>query len=374
MIERKIEIAFRADLFKGKVLIVLGARQVGKTTFVESLLKDNKEETLFFNGDDADVRMLFNSPTKIRLENFIGNKKIVVVDEAQRIKDIGIVAKIIVDQIKTVQLIVSGSSSLELANEINEPLTGRRFDYFLYPLSVSELIDYNGLLDETRNLNHRLVYGTYPEVVVKKGEEKRLLSHIAGSYLYKDLLIYDKIKKPSVLDKLLRALALQIGSEVSYNELSKLLGIDKETVERYIDLLEKAFVIFKLDAFSRNVRNEIKKGKKVYFYDNGIRNAVLGNYTPIDLRTDVGALWENFVISERQKFNKLRGFYGKSYFWRTTQQQEVDYIEEMDGEILAMEIKWNAKRKVKFPKTFLNAYKVSDTMVLTPDNYYEFLM
>jgi predicted AAA+ superfamily ATPase len=263
---------------------------------------------------------------------------------------------------------------LELANEINEPLTGRKHEYRIFPLSMQEMVAHADLLTEIRNLNHRLVYGYYPEVVTSPGQEKRVLSSVAGSYLYKDLLSYDKIKKPSLLDKLIRALALQVGSEVSFNEVAQLIGVDKGTVERYIDLLEKAFVIFRLDAFSRNVRNEIKKTKKVYFYDNGILNAVLGNYTPVELRKDIGALWENFIISERQKYNHDRGFYGKSYFWRTTQQQEIDYIEEVDGAIDAFEIKWNPLKKVRFSKTFLNAYEVRSAQVITPENYYEHLI
>ncbi len=373
MISREVLDNLRSYMFTGKALVLLGARQVGKTTLIKLLLENRPEKIITFIGDDADTRSILEDPTAIKLQNFIGDNTIVVIDEAQRIKNIGITAKIIIDQLPQVQLIISGSSSLELANEINEPLTGRRFDYQIFPLSTNELINQFGLLDELRNLNHRLVYGSYPEVVTSKGKEQSLLSHIAGSYLYKDLLAYEKIKKPGILDKLVRALALQIGNEVSYNEISQLIGIDKETVEKYIDLLEKAFVIFKLDAFSRNVRNEIKKGKKVYFYDNGIRNAIIGNYSPAELRSDVGALWENFVISERQKYNARRNFYGSCYFWRTTQQQKIDYVEEIDGKLHAFEAKWNPLKKVRFPKTFMDAYDIAETKVITPDNYYEFL-
>ncbi len=365
---------FQDDLFKGKALVVSGARQVGKTTLINTLLEKDSERVLLFNGDDADTRSIFDNATVVKLRNFIGDKEIVVIDEAQRIKDIGIVSKIIVDQMPKVQLIVSGSSSLELANEISEPLTGRRYDYFLFPISTSELVKHHGLLEETRNLHHRLIFGHYPEVITSPGKEKRLLTHIAGSYLYKDLLAYEKIKKSSVLDKLVRALALQIGNEVSYNELAQLIGIDKETVEKYIDLLEKAFVVFRLDAFSRNVRNEIKKGKKIFFFDNGIRNAVIGNFNAVELRTDIGALWENFVLSERKKYNASNNFYGKSYFWRTIQQQEIDYLEEVDGKINAFEIKWNSKKKVRFPATFLKAYNINETKIITPENYYEFVL
>ncbi len=373
MINRKYIKSLNNDLFKGKAIIILGARQVGKTTLINEFLKKKLKNCIFFNGDDTDTHAIFHNPTAVKLKNYFGNKKIVIIDEAQRIKDIGIVSKLIIDQIPNIQLIITGSSSLELANETNEPLTGRKFEYQLFPLSTEEMITHHGLLEETRHLNHRLIYGNYPEVVTSLGKEKRILKLIAGSYLYKDLLSYEKIKKPAVLDKLIRALSLQVGSEVSYSELSRFIGIDKETVEKYIDLLEKAFVIFKLYALSRNVRNEIKKGKKIYFYDNGIRNAVIGNFNPIDLRTDIGALWENFFISERLKYNAKNDFYGKSYFWRTTQQQEIDYIEEVDGYIKAFEIKWNKNKNVKFPKTFTKAYDIKETTIITPQNYFEYL-
>ncbi len=373
MINRVCIKNMNSDLFKGKAIIILGARQVGKTTLINEFLKNKIGDCIFFNGDDADTHAILHKPTAVKLKNFIGNKSIIIIDEAQRIKDIGIVSKLIIDQIPNTQLIVTGSSSLELANETNEPLTGRKFEYQLFPLSTEEMISHHGLLEEIRHLNHRLIYGNYPEVITSHGKEKRILKLIAGSYLYKDLFAYEKIKKPAILEKLIRALSLQVGSEVSYNELSKLIGIDKETVEKYINLLEKAFVIFKLEAFSRNVRNEIKKGRKIYFYDNGIRNAVIGNFTPIELRTDIGALWENYFISERIKHNSYNEFYGKSYFWRTTQQQEVDYIEEVDGYIKAFEIKWNKNRNVRFPKTFTQAYNIKETVVVTPENYFEYL-
>jgi len=278
------------------------------------------------------------------------------------------------DQLPNVQIIATGSSSLELANRINEPLTGRKFEYMLDPLMFSEMVDHHGLLEETRLLKHRLVFGYYPEIVTKPGEEIRLLKSLAGSYLYKDVLSYEKIKKPVILDKLVRALALQVGSEVSFNELSQMVGIDKETVEVYIDLLEKSFVVFRLDAFSRNVRNEIKKGKKIYFYDNGIRNALIGHFAPVENRQDIGILWENYIISERVKYNHHRDFYGKSYFWRTAQQQEIDYLEETDGSIQAYEFKWNPRKKAKFPTTFLNAYNIKNGLAVSPENITEFLL
>ncbi len=373
MVSRKITQQINKDLFRGKAIIILGARQVGKTTLTKTILENHKKDALVFNGDDSDIREIFYKPTAARMKNIVGNNEIVVFDEAQRIPNIGIIMKLFTDQVQNIQVIATGSSSLQLANILNEPLTGRKYEHLLYPLSFAEMVDHHGLVEEMRQLKHRLVFGYYPEIVNTPGEEIRLLKLLTGSYLYKDIFAMNKVKKPLLLDKLVRALALQVGSEVSYNELSQLIGIDKGTVETYIDLLEKTFILFRLDAYSGNLRNEIKKGKKVYFYDNGILNTIIGNFTPVELRPDIGALWENYIISERIKSNAYSGFYGKSYFWRTTQQQEIDYIEEADGKLNAYEFKWNPKKKARFPKTFLNAYNIESTMVVTPENIDAFL-
>lgn len=364
----------KARLFKGKALLVFGPRQVGKTTFVQNLIADLNKKTLFLNGDESDVLVLFENPNVTKLKSIIGDNEILVIDEAQRIVNIGIVLKIIVDQIKTVQVIATGSSSFELANKLNEPLTGRKYEMFLFPLAFIEMVSHNGLLEEKRALEQRLIYGSYPEIITNPIDAKEHIKLIANSYLYKDLFLLEQISKPVLLQKIVKALALQVGSEVNYNELGKLIQIDNKTVEKYVDLLEKAFVIFKLPALSSNVRNEIKKGKKIYFYDNGIINAVTGNFNPLTQRTDIGSLWENYIISERIKHLNIQQNEAESYFWRTTQQQEIDYIERNTDKILACEIKWNAKSKYKIPVTFSTNYENVTSKIVTPDTYEQFLL
>ncbi len=373
MIKRILQDKIISELNLNKAIVILGARQTGKTTLL-NIIFAGKEKVLIFNGDDPETRTLLTNVGTKQLEQIIGDASIVVVDEAQRIQNIGITLKILYDQFKNIRLFVSGSSSLDLANEINEPLTGRKIEHQLYPVSFKEMVNHHGLWEEKRSLNTRLIYGYYPEIVTHKGKEITLLKNLAGSYLYKDILSFGKIKKPFILDKLLNALALQIGSEVSYNKLSQLVGADKETVERYIDLLEKAFIIFKLNALSRNVRNEIKKGKKIFFYDNGIRNAIIGNFKNFELRYDRGALWENFIISERIKYLNYTGFYGSYYFWRTTQQQEIDFIEEIDGKFNAYEFKLNSKKHYKIPNTFIKNYEIENIDIITPENFEKFII
>lgn len=374
MIRREQTAYAKARLFKGKALLVFGPRQVGKTTFVQNLIAYLDKKTLFLNGDESDVLVLFENPNVNKLKNIIGDNEILVIDEAQRITNIGIVLKIIVDQIKTVQVIATGSSSFELANKLNEPLTGRKYEMFLFPIAFSEMVAHSGLLEEKRSLEQRLIYGNYPEIISNPIDAKEHIKLIANSYLYKDLFLLEQISKPVLLQKIVKALALQVGSEVNYNELAKLIQIDNKTVEKYIDLLEKAFVIFKLPALSNNVRNEIKKGKKIYFYDNGIINAVTANFNPLALRTDTGSLWENYIISERVKQLNIQQNEANSYFWRTTQQQEIDYIEKNDNSILACEIKWNAKTKYKIPVTFSVNYANVTSKIVSPENYEEFLL
>ena len=372
MIDRKLEKTLLEQWNSGKVLIVLGPRQVGKTTLITSLC-ESRGEYLFLNGDDFDTQALFENAGEVRLKQLIGPYQTVFIDEAQRIPNIGLTLKIIHDRIKGVRVIVSGSSALELSSTVNEPLTGRKWEYFLFPISWTELVNHAGFLKARQQLEIRLVYGMYPEVIGKLGNEQNVLKQIANSYLYKDLLNYQGIRKPEVLSKLLVALALQVGSEVSYNELANLLRIDRATVEQYIGLLEQAFVVFRLPPFSRNVRTEISSSRKVYFYDNGIRNAVIDNYNPLMLRNDVGALWENFLISERMKANHYNANYGKRYFWRTHAQQEIDYLEEYGGHLYAYEFKWNPKAKARFPKTFLAAYPDASATIVSKDNFEAFL-
>lgn len=267
---------------------------------------------------------------------------------------------------------MTGSSSLSIRDEINEPATGRLIEYNLFPLSLSELASHSSELEVAKTLESRMIYGGYPEVVTDPSHARRTILGLTNNYLYKDILSYGGVRKPEILQKLVRALALQIGSEVSYNELSKIVGIDKNTVETYIGLLEKCFVVFRLDSFSRNMRNEIRKGKKIYFYDNGIRNAIISNFAPLELRNDVGALWENLMISEGVKRNAYTQSYAQPYFWRTHSQKEIDYIEECDGKLSAFEFKWNEKSKAKVPADFMEAYLGSTFEIITPSNFWTF--
>ena len=372
MIQRQIETSLKKDFGLGMVIVLLGARQVGKTTMIEALGR-NADHVLMLNCDDQEDVLLLEDKSSTELRALLSPYQYVFIDEAQRVRNIGLTIKKMADLKLPTQVIVTGSSSLELANDINEPATGRTIDYRLYPFSLPELAHATSQREESRMLHQRLIYGCYPAVVNDAAHAKRTLAALANDYLYKDILAYRGIKKPEVLNKLVRALALQLGNEVSYNELSNLLGIDKETVESYIGLLEKCFVIFRLDSFSRNLRNEIRKGKKVYFYDNGIRNAVIANYAPPELRTDMGALWENMMVSERVKRNMYSGSFAQLYFWRTHDQKEIDLIEEEDGMIRAFEFKWNPTAKSRVPEQFIKSYSPTEFTVISPDNYWEFV-
>ncbi len=351
----------------------MGARQVGKSTLVHSLL-DNDDRVLWLNGDDDDVRELFKNINSTRLKAIIGNRRTVVIDEAQRIPDIGIRIKLITDQIPGVQVIATGSSSFELSSKINESLAGRKRELKLFPLTFAEMSGHASFLEERRMLPHRLIYGYYPEVVSTPSEERAVLKELTESYLYKDLLSVDGIHKADVLVRLLKALSLQIGNQVSYNELAVLLGIDSKTVEKYISVLEKSYIVFRLGSLSRNLRNELKTSRKIYFWDLGIRNAVIGNFSALENRQDCGALWENFVISERLKANEYESAFAQSYFWRTKDQSEIDYVEERDGKMAAFEFKWNpSKSGAKCPESFAKAYPGATFKVITPDNIEDFL-
>lgn len=361
-------------MHKNKAILIFGARQTGKSTLSEALIQKQEESSLSLNGDDSDVRALFQEANATKLRSIIGNNKIVLIDEAQRIQDIGLAIKIIVDQIKSVQVIATGSSSFDLASKINESLTGRKYEFQLFPFSFGEMVSHHGLLEEKRMIDHRMLYGYYPEVVTHPGEEEERLKLLASSYLYKDLLMLDKINKPAMLEKLLQALAWEVGSEVSLDEISRLLAIDRKTVEKYIDLLEKAFVIFQVPAFSQNVRTEIRKGKKIYFCDCGIRNAVINHFQPVVMRPDKGALWENFVMAERLKFLRNQGKDTKLHFWRTTQQQEIDLIESDAEKLNAIEIKYNPAAKAKFSSTFTGAYPHAQLINVNSTNIESFLL
>ena len=361
MYNRTLKNSLETKINKGKAIILIGPRQVGKTTLIKAVIHTKKH--LFLDGDDSTVRNLLNTPNTEQIKSIIGSNKLIFIDEAQRIEGIGLTLKIITDQFKDVQLLVSGSSSFDLSSALNEPLTGRKWEYELFPISWEEFEDKHNYLVAEQQLENRLLYGFYPDVLNNPGEEKELLKQLVNSYLYRDILAYSNIRKPEVLEKLVQALALQIGNEVNYNELAQTVGIDKNTVSNYIDILEKGYVIFKLNSFSRNLRNEIKKNRKIYFYDNGVRNMVLGNFSPLDLRQDTGALWENFLISERRKQNTYKNTTAKMYFWRTKQQQEVDLVEEFNGEITGFEFKWNAKKKLNLPKTFVKEYNAKEVII-----------
>ena len=373
-IKRTIQERILQRMHKNKAILIFGARQTGKSTLSEALIQKQEESSLSLNGDDSDVRALLQEANATKLRAIIGNHQIVLIDEAQRIQDIGLAIKIIVDQIKNVQVIATGSSSFDLASRINESLTGRKYEFQLFPFSFGEMVSHHGLLEEKRMIDHRMLYGYYPEVVTHPGEEEERLKLLASSYLYKDLLMLDKINKPAMLEKLVQALAWQVGSEVSLDEISRLLAIDRKTVEKYIDLLEKAFVIFQVPAFSQNVRTEIRKGKKIYFCDCGIRNAVINHFQPVVMRTDKGALWENFVMAERLKFLRNQGKDTKLHFWRTTQQQEIDLIESDAEKLNAIEIKYNPAAKAKFSSTFTGAYPHAQLINVNSTNIESFLL
>jgi len=371
MIERTITERIKLDYSDRKIVILFGPRQVGKTTLLKSYF--TSKDTLWLNGDDYDIRQQLAKPNATFLKQLIANNKTLIIDEAQRIENIGLCLKIIHDQLPEIKVLATGSSSFDLANKINEPLTGRKWEYKLWPISVNEMINHHTWLEENRLLQQRLIYGWYPEVINNPGKEKDLLHQLSDSYLYKDLLTWQDIKKPQKLEALVQALALQIGSQVSYHEIGQIIGLNNETVERYIQLLEKAFIVFRLSSFSRNLRNELKKSKKIYFYDVGIRNAVIQNWKPVGLRQDIGALWENFLIVERLKYKANTRLQSNDYFWRTHAQAEIDFIEEYNDTIFAYEFKWNPKRNAKFSKSFTNAYPNHKLMVVTPNNYLEFI-
>lgn len=373
MIARVLENSIMAHLSSGKAIILIGPRQVGKTTLLGNLAQSIDKRVLMINCDEPDMRSMLQNKTSSELKALIGNHDVVIIDEAQRVKNIGISLKLIIDQIKNVQLIVSGSSVLELANEINEPLTGRKWEYIMYPLSFQEMSSHTSLLEEKRLLANRMIYGMYPDVINHPGKEKEILKNLTDSYLYKDLFSFRDVRKPEVIEKILQALSLQIGSEVSYNEIADLVKSDPMTVTRYIDLLEKTMVVYRLPSFSRNLRNELKKSRKIYFYDNGVRNAIIANFQPLDLRKDAGALWENFIISERYKFTQYNSIWCNRFFWRTKQQQEIDYIEDRDGKLYAFEFKWKSTKNAKPSLTFTKAYPENEFSIITPDNYQSFL-
>ena len=367
-LQKKIEKSF----FKGKAIIIYGARQVGKTTLIKEIQKKFRQNSLFLNCDEPDVRANLTNVTSTQLKHLTGNSQVVFIDEAQNVRNIGLTLKLMVDTIPKVQVVATGSSSLDLSDEIIEPLTGRKYEYQLYPLSFAELSQKHSSLELKRVLEKRIVFGMYPEIVQKPEEDISLLRSLATSYLYKDVLKFQDIRRSELLEKLLTALALQIGNEVSYNELANSIGAAKQTIANYIQLLEKSFVVFRLSPYSRNIRNEISKFRKIYFYDTGIRNALINNLNPLSMRQDKGALWENFMISERLKYLQTTEYTPNTYFWRTHRQQEIDYIEEYGGKISAFEFKWSSK-KHRIPKTFIETYPQASYKIITKEDFNSFI-
>lgn len=373
-IKRTLEAVIKANLFKGKVVILYGARQVGKTTLVKKIAEDCGVPYGYLNCDELDVlSRLQNAGNSESLKQVTGDYKLVVIDEAQRVKDIGLKLKLLVDNFPEKQIIATGSSSFDLSNVINEPLTGRSLEFWLFPLSLNELFNKSQTLEAQRHLESLLVYGSYPEIYLLEGAETKAqrIKYLAANYLYKDLLKFNDIKSSEVVLKLLQALALQIGNEVSYNELASLVGVNRQTIISYIDLLEKAFIVFRLPPYSGNLRKAIGKMRKIYFLDLGIRNAIVNNQNPLNLRDDVGKLWENFVIVEKYKQQLGLGFKTNYYFWRTYDKQEVDLVEERGGRLLGWEIKWSGRNK-KPPKAW-RGYKNSSWQVVDRENYLEIL-
>jgi predicted AAA+ superfamily ATPase len=374
MIARILNKKIKDKLFSGKVILITGPRQSGKSTIMRNLQKQTDKKSLFLDCDDPQTRNILQNQSTPNLLRLVSDNEIIFIDEAQRVENIGLTLKQIYDNQNNCQLIVSGSSAFELSNKINEPLTGRKWEYELFPLSFGEMQNHTSWFDEMRLLETRMIYGYYPDVINHKGNEIEVLKNLVTSYLYKDIFTSQDIRKPRIIEKLLQQLAFQVASEVSYNEIANNLQINIATVEKYIDLLEKSYVVFRLPSFSRNIRNELKKSRKIYFYDNGVRNMIISNFNSIDLRNDIGQLWENFLVSERFKRNSYEGLYCNRYFWRTTQQQEIDYIEEHSGKLFAYEFKWNERKKAKFSKTFLGAYPESELKLVNKENYSDFII
>lgn len=372
IISRTIQPYIEQSLFQNKAVIIYGPRQVGKTTLAKQISEKFGTKSIYLNCDEPDVRRHLTDKTSTELVHYIGDKKLVVIDEAQRVLNIGLTLKLLVDTAPGIQIVATGSSSFDLSNRIAEPLTGRAFEFHLYPFSVQELISARSILEFDRLLLRRMVFGMYPEVALYDGDAESRLRLMAKSYLFKDALEYQRIKNPDLVERLLQALALQIGQEVSFSELGNILGIDRKTVVNYIRLLTQAFIIFTIRPLHRNRRKEIGKLTKIYFYDCGIRNAIINNFNPIELRTDIGNLWENFVMAERRKFLDNHGRFVNRYFWRTWSQQEIDLVEEQGSVLHGYEIGWGNKRKIA-PRQWNLMYPKASYTVIDRTNFTSFV-
>jgi predicted AAA+ superfamily ATPase len=368
-IRRQLEPHIENDFFKGKVIVLLGARQVGKSTLIRMLPSCQSRKTLWLDGENADVRQLLDQTNSNRLKQLCAGHEVVVIDEAQKMNQIGSVLKLFADYLPEIQVVASGSSAFELRNSLNEPLTGRKFEFNLYPISFPEMVAHTNLLEEIRELPRRLIYGYYPEIVTHPNDAERLLRFLSDSYLYKDIFLFKGIKKPEKMLDLLRLLAWQIGSEVNTHELSKTLKMDHQTIESYITMLEQAFVIYRLPAYHTNQRTELKKAKKIYFNDTGIRNAIINDFRPVEVRNDTGALFENYIINELRKQNEYSQTFARFYFWRNIDQREIDLIVEKNNQLHPYEIKWNPEKKVNLTKSFSNIYGKIDLNVVHRENF-----
>ena len=372
---RAAEVNFRKALMPNKVVLLLGARRTGKTWFLKKLLPKLGMPYLSLNGEDASVQQLLQNRTVANYKNIIGENKLLVIDEAHRIPEIGWVLKLMVDEIEGLHIVATGSSVFDLRNGTGEPLTGRKKDIFLYPFSQQEYSPYENLIETRSRLQERLIYGNYPELLhlTSLEDKANYLRDMVSSYLLKDILEFEGVRNSNKVSELLRLIAFQPGKEVSLYELSRNLGISKNTVDRYLDLLQKVFVIQRVNGFSRNLRKEVTRHARYYFLDNGIRNALINNFNPLTMRSDLGELWENYVIMERIKFQSYTNLHSLNYFWRTYQQQEIDWIEDRGGKLYAFECKWKEDRKVKVPSAWAQAYPESEFQVITPSNYFEWI-
>lgn len=373
-IKRYYEGEFDRLLQKDKVLILHGSTQVGKTSLINRVIKSGKE---VFKGDgnDLDLQEILNSQRLSVIQNALGGYKLIFIDEAQKISNIGESIKLLIDHTPHITIILTGSSSFQLSGKLGEPLTGRQNTYLLFPLSVMELVDHMGRMEVLRIVDNLLVFGSYPETFTADNNEKRIkyLHNLRNSYLLKDILELENIRNASKLFDLLRLLAFQIGMEVSLNELSKQLGVAKQTVERYLDLLEKVFIIKKIQGFSRNLRKEISKTHRYYFWDNGVRNAIINNFNPLKMRNDTGMLWENFLFTERLKTQEYLMIHANNFFWRTYDQKEIDMVEERDGKLYGYEFKLQAK-SIKAPRLWTETYSEAEFKVIDRDNFLDFLL
>jgi len=375
-IPQKLLEKIKKSIEPNKVIVVYGPRRCGKTTLLKKFLEQTNEDYLSVQGDDIFIKEDLGSQSIEKLKKFIGKHKLLIIDEAQKIPNIGLNLKLIVDSIEGIKILVSGSASFDLYQQVGEPLTGRKMTFCLYPLSQIEFSKIEKFHETKANLESRLIFGSYPEAVLAEDNQKRIyyLKELISSYLYKDILELDGLKHSDKIVKILQLLSFQIGNEVSYSEIGSQIGLNKKTVERYLDLLEKVFVIFKLRGLSRNPRKEISKSPKYYFYDLGVRNALIGNFNPINIRNDVGLLWENYLIYERLKKQEYSSIYANNYFWRTYTQKEVDFVEEREGKLFGYEFKWGKDKSVKEPKEWRQTYSNAEYKIINPENYLEFIL